>query len=141
VSAQDKAGLVSTTLSDSIVLKTAPTIEFTSPSPQISNTQDYTLTYTVDGVPTTETWKLGNGENRLMVHAGSSGAETFKTYTVTWNAPLVSDPAPFDSSNESLVSMTTEDGLILKYRDGNLVSIEKPNEYTFHSLSLILIKT
>ena len=131
---KDTTGLTSSVFSDSIMLSiNPPAIEFASS--QNSEAQEYILAYTVDGELKTETWHLGNGVNRFIVRASNSeGLETVKTYAVTWEAPQVSEPILYDFTEESMVSVTGQSGFVFKYLNGNLVSIEKPEEYTFHSL-------
>ncbi|MBI1977478.1 MAG: hypothetical protein HYS55_01855, partial [Candidatus Omnitrophica bacterium] len=111
----------------------APVIAFSSPASTANS--NYTLTYTVDGVATSETWKLTPGANELLVNALVPGKPpAFVKYTVTLTQTEPSVPAmpevPVLSGN--LVSVTTQDGLILKYDQGTLVAIEKPNEYELY---------
>ncbi|MBI3999924.1 MAG: fibronectin type III domain-containing protein, partial [Candidatus Omnitrophica bacterium] len=116
---------------------TSPDVVFTSP--QISSTQNYTLTYTVDGQARSESWQLGSGENRLVVRATDQlNNETTAVHAVQWTAPLVQDPVPSDVTGDSVISVTTQDGFVLKYKDGNLIVIERPGEYTFSALQFDL---
>ncbi|MBI4358791.1 MAG: hypothetical protein HY584_05780, partial [Candidatus Omnitrophica bacterium] len=112
---------------------TPPIVVFTSP--QTATSQGYTLTYTVDGIGRSETWRLGSGENHLVVRAeDQAGNETTAVHRVSWTAATVPDPDPVVPSNDSIVSITTAGGFVLKYENGNLLAIEKPLEYTLESL-------
>ncbi|MBI3999271.1 MAG: hypothetical protein HY351_01530, partial [Candidatus Omnitrophica bacterium] len=111
----------------------APVIVFTSPA--TSSEQAYLLTYTVDGVPHSETWLLGSGQNHLIVPVFNSNGDPFTAeYEVQWTASSAPSPIPGPGDLSDAISITTQDGFVLKYLNGDLVSIEKPGEYTLASL-------
>lgn len=105
-----------------------------------SSTQNYTLTYTVAGVLKTENWRLGSGVNKLTIKASDvSGRETTVIHTVTWNGPAYPEPdlSAWNALQPGdLLQMTTEDGLVLSYKDGVLMSVEKPGDYQLIAPSL-----
>jgi len=135
---QDRA-LNTATFSDTITLSaaTAPTVVFTSS--QTATNPNYTLTYTVDGVPYSETWKLAAGVNQLMVQTsvpGRAPAYAKLNVTLSQTDPVVPSMPSVPVLASNLVSVTTQDGLILKYDQGALVAVEKPDEYQLYSPSI-----
>ncbi len=127
---RDKAGNLSLIASDSIQYSPVSTgIIFTSAN--TSAQQDYALTYTSNGVPVTENWKLAPGTNDLLVRANINGTPVYAKHTVTWNQALPSFPQMpvIPALPSDLISVTSETGHILKYSQGVLKSVEKKGGY------------
>lgn len=135
---RDAAGNVAS-FSDTIRFATAPVrpvVQFLSPS--FATDPVYLLRYSVDGVEHQETWRLQPGENRLMVCATSGASPAFDAYVVAFDRTEGVLPAmpSAPALPPDLVSLTAQNGLVLKYADGDLFAIEQPGAYTVFDITL-----
>ena len=116
-----------------VVAPVRPTVDFFSES--VTEDSRYTLRYAVNGEEKQEFWQLQPGENRLLVCASSGGLPAFEEYVVTLNQQeKILPPMPgIPTLPQDVVSLTTANGLILKYWNDRIMAIEKPGEYTLFS--------
>ena len=123
-------------LSFTVTFERPPEIIVTSPS--VASGASYEFIYTVDGVEARETWHLQPGATELLICASRGTATTRLSYTVTLpgtEADLMAMPDVPDTPQD-LISLTAQNGLVLKYSNGVLFSIEQPGEYTLFDITL-----
>ncbi|MFH0985363.1 MAG: interleukin-like EMT inducer domain-containing protein [Candidatus Omnitrophota bacterium] len=128
---RDQVGNLSQVYSDSIALKTIPVIQFTSAT-AVTNSE-YLLTYTVNGTAQSERWQLSAGVNPILVRVPGDFS-TFVRLDVTLNQPDMTLPAMpvLPTLPEGLISVTAQNGLIIKYDGSTIVSVENPGEYQLY---------
>jgi hypothetical protein len=109
-----------------------PVVIITSPSQ--TDQAIYQLAYTVDGEERTEMWSLQSGVNEILLRVSSGGSPSYVSRNVTLSVPEASlPPMPsVPSLSAELVSMTAQNGLVMKYDENLLVAMELPGEYTFY---------
>ncbi len=107
-----------------------------------TNTARVAAVRLADGV-LVKTWTNNQAVN--SVSAGTYDPVNRKVWLGSWASGRIYDlegflnnPFPSVSTTlpDNLVSVTTQDGLLLKYDQGNLVSIEKPGEYQLYQPKL-----
>ncbi len=131
---KDLAGNVGS-LSGSILYTTVPlrpVVIVTSPG--VTNQELYTLTYTVNGEAHEEKWRLQPGANELLIFATNGTTPTYLSHTVTLQKPDMVLPAMPDVPvlSSSLISLTAQNGLVMKYDGNTLVAVEQLDNYTLY---------
>jgi|GEM_PF-2920150 len=126
----DAAGNFSEVDSRSITLNinTTPIIQFTSAA--AATHSDYVLTYTVNGTARSERWQLSAGVNPLLVRVPGDPS-TFTRFDVALDQPdiTVPDMPSIPVLAEGLISVTAQNGLIVKYDGTAIVSVENPGVF------------
>ncbi|MFA7255269.1 MAG: discoidin domain-containing protein [Candidatus Omnitrophota bacterium] len=127
----DKAGNISAVYSKSITLNlniSLPVVQFTS-AVSVSS-PDYVLSYTVNGMAQSERWQLSSGVNPLLIRIPGEPV-TFERFDVTLDQSdiVVPDMPSVPTLSADLVSVTAQNGLIVKYNGSTVVSVENPGVF------------
>lgn len=126
----DKAGNKSI-FTCSIQLVSEVTVEFTS-VPVVTNS-DYLLTYRVNGENRSEYWQLSPGVNPLLVRIpGEPSVSARFDVTLDQSDIAVPDMPSVPALPAGLISVTAQNGLVMKYSGDSLVAIENPGGYVLY---------
>ncbi len=110
-------------------LPVPPVVSVTSSA--ATNQAAYDLIYTVDGESRQELWTLQPGENELLIHAANGTASTYYSHTVTFSGSdsLLPDMPDIPVLPSDLISLTAQNGLVMKYSGDTLMTIGQPGVY------------
>ncbi len=130
---RDKSGLVSTVYQAKItLLSQLPAVVVTSPSQSADVL--YWLTYTVEGATREELWRLQPGSNNLVICVPTGSGTTCVDHRVNYSGiETALPPMPLTPALAAdLISLTTQNGLVLKYAGDALQAIENPGVYVLY---------
>ncbi len=127
---RDKAGIVSAAYRAAITL-ISPLPDIVVTSPAQSAGAFYRLIYTAGGTQREELWQLQPGNNALFVCAAGGSGAACVDYPVNYpgTEPVLPPMPPAPTLTANVISLTTRNGLVMKYAGDSLRAIENPGEY------------